>query len=164
MASGSKLKPVKEFRIHKRNLPHWEHPGSVYFITFKAASGYELVDAAKDIIFNTIRHHADKKYKLYGCVVMKTHVHIVLSPLEESKNSYYSLTQIMHSIKSYSANRIQRALNKQGSVWVVENYDRIVRDDDAYYEILNYILFNPVKAGIVHKPEEYRWLFYRGNE
>ena len=73
---------------------------------------------------------------------METHVHEVLQPLEESKDTYYSLAQIMHSIKSYSANRIQRLLNRKGSVWLDENYDRIIRDDEDYLETTNNINAN----------------------
>jgi len=27
---------------------------------------------------------------------------------------------------------------------------------------MNYILYNPVKAGLVEKPEDYKWLFFGG--
>jgi len=114
-----------------------EQPGSVYFITFRAADGFLLSDTAKDIIFDTIKYHADKKYKLHACVVMETHVHCILQPLEESSNYFYSIAQITHSIKSFSANRIQRTLNKKGNVWLDENYDRIIRDDEEFLEKLN---------------------------
>jgi hypothetical protein len=70
----------------------------------------------------------------------------------------------MHSIKSYSANRIQRLLNIQGSVWQDENYDRIIRDEEEYLEKMNYIVNNPLKAMIVENPEDYRWLFFEGME
>ncbi|MBI2850011.1 MAG: hypothetical protein HYX80_03095 [Chloroflexi bacterium] len=50
----------------------------------------------------------------------------------------------MHSIKSYSANRIQKVLHhKEGSVWLDESYDRVVRDDKEYVEKMNYIINNP---------------------
>ncbi len=159
MKSGSRLKPVKEFRIYKRNLPHWENPGSAYFITFNVAIGYELTPPAKDIVLAAIKYHIDKKYKLYACVVMKTHVHIVLLPLEQSRGVYYSLAQIMHSIKSYSAHEIQRVLHVKGSIWIDENYDRIIRNENDFFDIMNYVIFNPVKAGIVKQPVNYKWLF-----
>jgi REP element-mobilizing transposase RayT len=73
---------------------------------------------------------------------------------------YYSLSQITHSIKSYSANRIQKLLNIKGSIWQDENYDRIVRNENEYVEKVNYIVNNPLKAGLVGKPKDYRWLFY----
>jgi REP element-mobilizing transposase RayT len=164
MKSGSRLKPINEFQIYRRNLPHWENPGDAYFVTFNAATDFTLTDTAKEIVFSAIKFHAGKKYELHACVVMKTHVHILFLPLKQSQNYYYSLAQIMHSIKSYSANKIQRALGRKGSVWLDENYDRIVRDDHAYLEIMNYIIFNPVKAGIVNEPRKYKWLYFTGRD
>lgn len=162
MELDTKLKPVKEFRVYKRNLPHWELPGSVYFITFNTAKEFTLSDTAKDITLDSIKFHSDKKYKLHGCVVMQTHVHLILQPLEATPGTFYSLAQIMHSIKSYSANSIQRLLNRKGNVWLDENYDRILRDDEEYLEKMDYIVNNPLKAGLVEKPEDYKWLFAEG--
>ncbi len=162
MKPNSGLKPVNKFRVHKRNLPHWESPGNAYFITFSTAANYELTDGDKNITLSAIKYHSDKKYKLYACVVMKTHVHIILQPLEESPGNYFSLSRIMHSIKSYAANRIQRTSKQEGSIWLGENYDRIIRDEDDLSDILDYIIYNPVKAGIVDKPESYKWLYFEG--
>lgn len=162
MEPNTRLKPVNEFRIYKRNLPHWEYPGSVYFITFRTAEGFTLSDAEKEITFTSIKFHANKKFRLYACVVMGTHAHLILQPLEESGSDFYGLAQIMHSVKSYSANRIQRLLHIKGKVWLNENYDRIVRDDNEYFETMDYVIYNPVRAGLVEKPEDYRWLFFEG--
>ena len=95
---------------------------------------------------------------------METHVHFVLQPLEESKGKYYSLAQIMHSIKSYSSHKINKLLNRNDKIWLDENYDRIVRDEEDYLEKMKYIIYNPVKAGIVDKPKDYKWLFYEESE
>ena len=173
MEPRARLKPVKEFRIYKRNLPHWELPGSVYFITFRTAKDFTLSDSAKDIVLSSFNFHAGKKYKLHTCVIMDTHVHCILQPLEKSggkapaetsgaPGAYYSIAQIMHSIKSYSANRIQRILDVKGRIWQDESYDRIIRNEEEYLEKMNYIANNPLKAMIVEKPEDYRWLFVEG--
>ena len=77
---------------------------------------------------------------------------------------YYSLSQITHSIKSYSANRIQKLLNIKSNIWQDENYDRIIRDEHEYLEKMNYIINNPLKPGLVGKLEDYKWLFYKGME
>ncbi len=172
MAPQSKLTSINEFRTYRRNLPHWESPGSLYFVTFRTADGLVLSDAAKDITFASVKFHAEKKYRLYACVVMDSHVHTILQPLErplaqESQARrpvprFYGLSQITHSIKSYSANRIQRLLNRTGRVWLDENYDRIVRDEKEYLETLDYVVHNPVEAGVVHRPEDYKWLVAEG--
>jgi len=67
----------------------------------------------------------------------------------------------MHSIKSYSANRIQRTSDKIGNIWLEEKYDRIIRNDDEMFEEISYIINNPVKAGLTEKPESYKWLYYK---
>lgn len=76
------------------------------------------------------------------CIVMNTHVHLVLQPIEESAGKYYSIAQIMHSTKSFSAHRIKH-LGVIGNVWLDENYDRIVRDEKEFLEKLNYIVVTP---------------------
>ena len=158
MKQDSPLKPVKEFRTHRRGLPHFEDPGGVYFITFRTTDGCRLSDTAKDLVASAIDFHANHKYALYAFVVMNTHVHCILQPLEQSEGTYYSLAGILHSIKSYSANRIQKELGWKGSVWQNENYDRVVREDKAFEAEMNYIIGNPIRDGIVDRPEDYRWL------
>jgi REP element-mobilizing transposase RayT len=169
MKRHSPLKPVKDLQIYKKHLPHWDLPGSVYFITFSTVKGFELTDAAKDIVLSSIKFHAAKKYTLYACVVMATHVHCILQPQETVRagtpvlpGNFYSLAQILHSIKSYSANRIQKRLGWKGSVWQNENYDRVVRDEKAFQAEMNYIIGNPVRDGIVENPKDYRWLYWVG--
>jgi putative transposase len=164
MEHGVKLQPIENFRIYRRNLPHWEQPGSTYFITFRTFKGSILTDEAKQITFNSIKFHAGWKYKLYSCFIMETHAHCILQPLIQSESRYYSLAQIMHSIKSYSSHRIKKYSNINNKIWQPENYDRIIRDENDYLEKMEYIIYNPVKAELVDKPENYRWLFYEGSE
>ncbi|MBI4330337.1 MAG: transposase [Chloroflexi bacterium] len=156
------LSPLKEFRAYQRKLPHWEQPGSLYFVTFNTSDGFVLSDEAKDLVFGAVKFHSGKKYELHALVVMDTHVHLVAQPSEKSKDIFYSIAEIMHSIKSYTANRLQKFSGKKGSVWVYESYDRIIRDEKEYLEKMNYIINNPLKAGLVREPDEYKWLFYKG--
>jgi REP element-mobilizing transposase RayT len=114
------------------------------------------------LVFKSIKFHDGKKFRLYACAVMTTHVHIILLPLEESRCNFYSLAQIMHSLKSYTTNKIQRTMNKKGCIWLAEDYDRIIRDDNDFYEKMNYIINNPLKAGLAKNPDDYKWLYYRG--
>lgn len=158
----STFQPVDEFRIYKRNLPHWEQQGMIYFITFRTANNLNLPDEARDIVFDSIKFHNNKKYKLYACVIMPDHVHLILQPLEKSKDAFYSLAEITHSIKSYSANQINMQLGRKGSVWIEESFDRILRDEDEFLEKMNYIANNPLKSGLVQKIEDYKWVYIVG--
>ncbi|MDP2718338.1 MAG: hypothetical protein Q8P44_00675, partial [Dehalococcoidia bacterium] len=116
----------------------------------------------KTVVLDSIMYHAGKKYELDACVVMENHVHLILTPLEKVENAYYGIPELLHSIKSYSANRIQRLSGQRGSVWLGENWDRIIRSDKDWYEKLDYIVNNPIKAGLVERAEDYRWLYFAG--
>lgn len=157
--SSKGFQPVKTFRIYKRNLPHWEQSGNAYFITFRTAKGINRYDRAKDTVFYTIIFHNKKKYKLYAGVIMADHVHPLFQPLEKIKDGFYSTREIVHSIKSYSANRINKQLNKNGPVWLDENFDRIVMDEKELLEKMGYIVDNPIKPNLVDNPEDYRWIY-----
>jgi pyocin large subunit-like protein len=50
--------------------------------------------------------------------------------------------------------------NHKQRIWQDENYDRNNRDEEEYAQKTNYIIYNPVKAGFVEKPEDYGWLFF----
>ena len=164
------LKPTSDFKIYRRNLPHIEVAGSFYFVTFRTALGVFLSDPAKDVVLQAVKFHDNNKYELHACAVMETHVHIVLQPLsaqartpvpQETQSSVYSLAQIMHSIKSYSSKRVKPILKVKEGVWVAETFDRIIRSDEDYDETMNYVIYNPVKAGLVGTTEEYRWVYVR---
>ena len=107
---------MSKFKIYRRNLPHWCRPESVYFITFRTFKQVILTEEARDITFNSILFHNNKKYKLYTFVIMPDHVHLLLYPLEKTKNAFYSLSEILHSIKSYSANQINKLLKSAGKM------------------------------------------------
>lgn len=164
MESNNRLKAINEFRMNRRNLPHFEEPGSVYFLTFHTIEGLILPNAAKDIVLDALKYHSEIKYKMLACVVMDTHVHSILQPLEISTGTYFSLSQITHSLKSYTANRIQRQLKIDGRIWQDETYDRVVRDENEYLEKAQYIIDNPLKAGLSTELDIYKWLYVDGFE
>lgn len=159
---GTSFQPVREFKIYRRNLPHWQSPGSVYFITFRTSKDTVLSESARDIVFNSILYWKDKKFDLFGAVVMPDHAHLILQPLEKIPESFFSLAEILHSIKSYSSNQINKMLRRSGAIWLDENFDRIMRSESELLEKMNYIMNNPVKIGLVGNPEDYKWLYLEG--
>lgn len=92
------------------------------------------------------------RYALRAWCVMPNHVH-VLALLAHM----YPLSRIVHSWKSYSANRINTLLGRTGRLWRREYYNHFVRDDDEYRTPLAYIENNPVSAGLVSDAAAWRW-------
>lgn len=95
------------------------------------------------IVADALLHFNGERYDLDDWVIMPNHVHLLIKPMDN-----YSLSDIMHSIKSYTAHKINQLQKTKGSVWMHESYDHIVRNEEAFYAIKNYIRQNPEKAKI----------------
>ena len=142
-------------RITQRTLPHWEYDDSVYFITFKTWDRLELTPPARQVVFDACRFFDTQRYDLFILVVMPDHVHMIMQPLPKTEHEYWSLSSILHSIKSYSAKQIPKVMPHIGVVWQPERYDRIIRDAQEFVARWDYIRQNPVKANLVASPEAY---------
>ena len=89
---------------------------------------------------------------------MPDHVHLIFTPLYNG-DSLYSVAEIMQGIKSASAHRINRLLHCSGQVWQRESFDRVLRREESVHAKVEYMVQNPVRAGLVQKAMEYRWLW-----
>jgi len=152
---GTGFQPVEQklFKT-RRNLPHWQLGGSTYFVTFRT-KGVELTPPARQLVLNSCLHFDGNRYNLWTAVVMPDHVHLLLQPIEAEKGQWHSLSSILHSIKSFTANKVNNLLCRKGTLWQDESFDRIVRDEGEFYEKWNYIRNNPVKNGLVDSPENW---------
>jgi REP element-mobilizing transposase RayT len=150
---------VKKLNISIRNLPHWQFGGSWYFLTFRTR-GQILSPEARSIVAETVSYNDEKKYGLATAVIMPDHVHLLLLPHKKDGDNYFSLEEILGPLKGFSAKRINKVFNLSGAFWQSESFDRIVRDEKEWLEKYNYILNNPVKRGLVEKPNDYKWILY----
>ncbi len=144
--------------ISRRNLPHWELPGSTYFITFRLKSGI-LTEDERIIVLDAIKHFHRIRYWVTATVVMPDHVHIILKPVESEFNNEFSLSKILQGIKGFSAREINKSRGTEGSLWQDERFDRIIRDYDEFLEKWNYIHNNPIKTGLCQATEDYAFLW-----
>ena len=93
------------------------------------------------IVANALRHFDRERYRLDAFVVMPNHVHVLVQP-----KSGHSLSEILHSWKSFSAHSINKALHRKGDFWMEESHDRMVRDFEELERYRDYIKENPVAA------------------
>jgi REP element-mobilizing transposase RayT len=66
---------------------------------------------------------------------------------------------IMASIKRYSAKSANEILNTKGKFWQAESFDRLVRDEKELYNIIKYVLLNPVNAGLVEDYKDWKYTY-----
>ena len=162
-SGGTGFQPVQTFQITRRCLPHWQQPGSIYFITWRCKDGKALSPEERQIVLTSMQHWDGSKWSLLAAVVMPDHVHVLAQPLLMPEGGVVDLAEILHSVKSFTAHQINAIRETQGSCWQDESYDRIIRDEAEFLEKWNYIRNNPVKAELADQPESYPWLYERGN-
>jgi REP element-mobilizing transposase RayT len=99
------------------------------------------------------------KAAIHAVVIMPDHVHLLLTALRDADGHLYSLVEILQAIKSASAHSLNRVLRHSGPVWQEESFDHVLRSVESFEEKVEYIRQNPVRAGLVTRPEDYRWLW-----
>lgn len=94
----------------------------------------------------------NERYRLLAWVIMPNHVHFLATPIND-----HQLSEIVHSIKSFTAKEINKLSNRQGILWQREYYDRYIRDGKHFDTVVSYIENNPVKARLCRQKQE--WLY-----
>ncbi len=158
---------VGEPIYYRRYLPHFERPWAKYAITFATRNHRKLSEKARDIVLESLLRWKDRRYELYAACVMPDHVHLLIEPMIErqgdsGKPIFFSLSKILHSIKSFTANRINKVKNATEAVWETESFDRVICSESDLQEKFQYITRNPWDAGAVKQGEDYRWVWYPG--
>ncbi len=120
-------------------------------------------DEIAEIVADSIRYYDGKWFDVVAYCIMPNHVHLVLTPHEISEIADYSLTKIMHNIKRNSANHANKVLGRTGAFWQHESYDHVIRDEAEMERIIKYVLYNPVKAGLVKEQTEWKWSYCKYN-
>ncbi len=93
------------------------------------------------LVGETLGHFASVRYDLISWVVMPNHVHVLLALREE-----WSLDNLIHSLKRFSARRLNEFAGSSGRVWQRDYFDRLVRDAAHFGRCVHYIRNNPSKA------------------
>lgn len=180
-ASGlSKIREYQE-QIEARAKPddltenQWEHEKQKLAFAFvDRLLDYESPvkhlehDKQAKIVQDAFLHFADERYHLFAFVVMPSHHHWVFlpdeawsikaiqqSPKEGNERSPRQI--ISHSIQSYTATVCNRIRGATGPYWQTETFDHWIRDETELLRVIAYIENNPVNAGLVREPEDWKW-------
>jgi REP element-mobilizing transposase RayT len=149
----------------KRRLPHFEKPWAIYAVTMTTRQRRCLSPVARTVVLNAWRHFHDKRYELFALCVMPDHVHALFQPWpkqaadDDAEATFWSVGELIGSIKRFTAREINRTQAAEGSVWEKETFDRYIRSDRDLAEKFHYILRNPWADGVARDNEDYRWLW-----
>ena len=133
--------PVIPPYIYRNRAPHLRVDGAAYFITWRVQPGTpDFTPAERTLIAETIQRFHPERYI----------VHVLCLP-----QVGYNVSQLVHSWKSYPANRMQREHGRSGSVFQKEYHDHAVVSYKQLRQKAEYIYHNPYKRWPELK--EYQW-------
>jgi putative transposase len=89
--------------------------------------------------------------EIWGYCLMPNHVHLIATPRDEG-----GLTQAMKAIHARYTRRINARENWRGHLWQAR-YSSSPMDDGYLRHCLRYVAFNPVRSGLVARPDEWPW-------
>ena len=112
---------------------------------------YLKMPAIAKLVADAIEAGSKDRYLLHAWVVMPNHVHLLITPQIEVR-------ELMRRLKGSTAREANLLLGLTGQpFWQEESYDHLVRNAYELGKIENYILQNPVQAGLARNEEEYPW-------
>jgi putative transposase len=95
---------------------------------------------------------------VHAYVLMTNHVHLLMTP---AKTESISLT--MQSIGRRYVQYINKEYKRSGTLWESRHKASVIDQEKYLFHCCRYIELNPVRAGMVVHPADYRWSSYRCN-
>jgi len=104
------------------------------------------------VVQDNLLHFDGQRYLLLAWCVIPNHVHLLIETMLG-----YPVQEVVHSWKSFTATIINRMVGAHGTLWMVEYFDRYIRDQAHMESVIDYIENNPVKAGLVADAAAWRY-------
>ena len=128
-------------------------PNAYYIITTATDKRKPVLadDKIAQIIFDAFGWLEENERIRWECImIMPDHIHSVIQLKGE-----WTLEQIAHTVKLYTARQINAYLNRKGRFWQDGYHDMGIRVDTALHETIKYCYENPVRKGIVKAAKDY---------
>jgi putative transposase len=93
---------------------------------------------------------------VYAYCLMTNHVHLILVPKKHGD----SISRLMRRLSARQGRRVNRLEQRIGTLWSGRFKSSVIDTDNYLLACLRYVELNPVRAGIVNRPEDYRWSSY----
>ena len=99
----------------------------------------------------------------FGCaihayVLMTNHVHLLLTPQKSD-----SASLLMKHLGQRYVQYVNRTYRRSGTLWEGRFRSCLTQTEEYVLACYRYIELNPVRAGMVNQPQDYRWSSYHAN-
>lgn len=131
----------------KRAVEQWVHAKLGESLDDSYGSCFMREPRVASCVAEALTHFDETRYSLFTWCVMPNHVHAVLALTAAER-----IDRVMHSWKSYTSKACNRPLGRQGQFWQEDYFDHSVRSQEEFRDTVEYVLNNPVKAGLSDWP------------
>jgi REP element-mobilizing transposase RayT len=105
-----------------------------------------------DLMQESLLKFQAERYFISCLTIMPNHVHCGMKPFDD-----FELEVVLRNMKGYVARKVNQRLGRKGILWEQESYDRILRDEEHLWQVVQYIGRNGEKAGL--QPGQFRrWI------
>ena len=154
----TKMKGKSKPKYPKRKRPRlplgaYQTSGTWFFVTICCREKKALFRSARrrDLVERALVETAERQHvELASYVVMPDHVHFICSA------GVKGLIGFVRDFKVRTTT-VFRQTFKIGSPWQARFFDHKIRSDESLDQKCQYVRMNPVRKGLVSKPEDYSW-------
>jgi len=128
-----------------------------FFISVRLLEGREKLTEPDFALLARAFNRARALHPFYltAWVLLPDHWHCICAPVRP-----VTISLAMKSVKLSSMRAVNRLRDEEGELWQPRFFDRALRTVREYNEKVEYIHLNPVKAGLVSRPEDWGWSSY----
>jgi REP element-mobilizing transposase RayT len=137
--------------------PRGEAPGAIHHVVAKGNAGHEIVrdDIDRSALLERLARATElHRWSCLAYCLMDNHFHLVV----QTPNP--NLGVGMKWLKAAYAQDFNHRHGRSGHLFGGRFYSEIVTRDAHLTAAIVYVIFNPVRAGIVQRPEQWRWSSY----
>ena len=112
-----------------------------------------------------------KYYDLQAHCIMPNHIHFLIDIFHYLDDEDYDptkpeisktyLNDTIEKLKARAAYYSNQALGRRGNFWQQGSYQHHIQDDAEWCNVVNYIMLNPVRAGLARTSAEYDHCYYK---
>ena len=139
--------------------PRIWYPGALYHVMARGDNREAIFFASPDYrTYLFMLRRALRRYdgRLLAYALMTNHVHLFVET-----GQTHPVSKIMQSINTAYTFYMHRRYKRVGHIFQGRFHAILVEKDSYALEVTRYIHLNPVRAGMVRRPEDYRWSSYR---
>ena len=136
-------------------LKRFHQSGQTHFVTFSCYHRQPLLNPTRAFEASLERVRRSFELRVYGYVVMPEHVHLLVSEPERG-----SLAVAIQMLKQVVSRKLRGAAAGE-AFWQRRYYDFNVWSEKKFIEKVRYIHRNPVRRGLVARPDDWKWSSFR---